>query len=274
MATQAAEAPRSSYVADVPFVFVGGLKAQLLPVKAAILAIVTICTCYLTSSVILGHTPLWLPDITHCARGSPERYFFRIGMSCSCCMLVVVWLMTASWAEKVCNPWRKPGSLSFCSGCHAVSNEKAGLYGAVGCLLLIMGSCCIEPDDMPWTFHTIGATGFFICQMVAIYGITTNITKAVQEAEARGAGFPQGVDPSSLKTKHYCLYAFAVLLGLEILFPIVGYHGPCGQLLEWLLTANVMVWVTSLAGDFKASKLYAAAVEPQPQDLKEAKAVR
>ena len=39
-------------------VVLGGLKTQSLPSKAAALAIATIFTCYLTSSVLLRHTKL------------------------------------------------------------------------------------------------------------------------------------------------------------------------------------------------------------------------
>ena len=272
-------------------VVLGGLKTQSLPSKAAALAIATIFTCYLTSSVLLRHTPLWLPDsdsnfeglplstrlgltffffslslslslrlsVTHCARGSPERYFFRIGMSCSCCLLIGVWVTVATWADRVC---MAHGSSASC--CHALPNEKACLCGAVGCLLLIMGSCCIEPgDEMPWTFHTIGASGFFICQVFAMCSVTSNVTRAAREAEKAGVIAPVGLSLSALQIKQACVYAFYFLLGLEILFPLVGWTGWHGALLEWLLTVNVMVWVMSLSLDFKQAQLYAAFVEPQ-----------
>ncbi|QDZ23172.1 hypothetical protein HOP50_09g57110 [Chloropicon primus] len=239
-------------------VVLGGLQVESVPIKAAILALGTIATCYITSSVLLKHTPLWLPDITHCARGSPERYFFRIGMSISCCMLIGVWVTVATWAESVCK------SLKLRQCCTALPNEKASLCGAVGCLLLIMGSCCIEPgDEMPWTFHTIGASGFFICQIVAMCSVTSNVSKAVRQAEESGLVAPAGVSPAALSIKHWCIRAFWALLALEVVFRIVGVNGGTGALLEWLLTANVMVWVISLSLDFQRCKLYAAFVEPQ-----------
>ena len=239
-------------------VVLGGLKAETVPIKAAILALGTIFTCYLTSSVLLGHTPLWLPDITHCARGSPERYFFRIGMCTSCCMLVLVWVTTGVWADRVC---KEHGTRGSC--CKALPNDKSALTGAIGCLLLIMGSCCIEPGDMmPWTFHTIGATGFFLCQVFAMCSVTSNVSSAARAAEESGL-VVHGVSPMGLVIKKWCVKAFYALLALEAILPICGVKGPTGAVLEWLLTANVMVWVVSLSYDFSAAQLYAAYVEPQ-----------
>ena len=86
---------------------------------------------------------------------------------------------------------------------------------------------------------------------------------AAREAEKAGVIAPVGLSLSALQIKQACVYAFYFLLGLEILFPLVGWTGWHGALLEWLLTVNVMVWVMSLSLDFKQAQLYAAFVEPQ-----------
>ena len=188
-------------------------------------------------------------------------------MSCSCCLLIGVWLTVSTWVERVCGAY--PRSSSFC---RALPNDKSCLYGAVGCLLLIMGSCCIEPgNEMPWTFHTIGATGFFLCQVISMCSITSNLSKAAREAEKLGQEAPSGVSPLGLKVKRGCVHAFVVLLCCEAALPLLGVPGWGGALLEWLLTATVMVWVVSLSYDFEQAKLYAAFVEPQ-QELPPSKA--
>ena len=136
-----------------------------------------------------------------------------------------------------------------------------------------MGSCCIEPgNEMPWTFHTIGATGFFLCQIAAMCSVTSNVTRAAKEAERAGVAAPGGLNPLALKVKHFCVNAFFVLIALNAVLPLVGVPGPVGAVIEWLLTANVMAWVVSLSLDFQQAKLYAAFVEPQ-QGLPSHKAV-
>ena len=231
----------------------GLLKAKTLPLMAGGTALVTILTCYTISS-LLGHTPIWLPDITHASRGSPERYIFRLGMSISCFLFVIIWFCVRGWANQVCGDTK----IHFLSA----SNQKLSFIGAGGSMLLLLGSMCIEPGTlMPWTIHTIGASGFFACQIYSIICCTKNIGNAVSEAEKKGS-FPSGVSPGAFRVKKACIYAFYSILVYTVICRLFVNSKALGALAEWMATATVMVWVVSLSYDFEASKMYCGVMEP------------
>ena len=57
----------------------GSVDVRTITLLAILISWASIITCYVLA-VSLGHVPAWLPTISDCAVGAPEKYLFRIGL--------------------------------------------------------------------------------------------------------------------------------------------------------------------------------------------------
>lgn len=211
-------------------------KVYIGPIFAGALATVTIALCYFIS-VNNGTTGAWpKTDITHSARYPPAEYIFRIGIPVAMVILQQVWWVMWSWihAESV--------RLGVSTG----TENAFFILGVVGANLLIVASVLIQPGDMDWTLHTIGATGFFLCTFLAQLMATFKLK------HLRKHDNTVTTDMSMRLKKHSVGYIFFVLLidGLSGLgyFPFWPY---LGNILEYTLTLLVLIWFISCSLDFK-----------------------
>ena len=66
------------------------MRFSLVPLLANGIGLVSVFSSYIIAA-IMGHIPLFLPDITHCGLYAPERFVFRGGFLPACLLLILQW---------------------------------------------------------------------------------------------------------------------------------------------------------------------------------------
>merc|ERR1711916_85814 len=211
-------------------------QASRLPIIGATLAGVTILTTYCLT-VWEQLQPAWLPDITHTAMGSPQRYIFRMGLIPASMIISFMWFQVYAWVCHVLTAVNPPDSSTTKS-----ASYKMCCIGAIGGLCLVVSSSCIEEGPMPWTTHTIGATSFFVLTIFAQFHHTDLCATLVD------SGY---MSQSSYGIKWWMKMIQLVLLLGEVASIFITWPW-FGNLLEWLLTLTALIWFVSLSGDFQS----------------------
>uniref|UniRef100_A0A7S4UZL1 CWH43-like N-terminal domain-containing protein n=1 Tax=Paramoeba aestuarina TaxID=180227 RepID=A0A7S4UZL1_9EUKA len=223
--------------ATVGGVTIATFKCYTAPIFAGTLAAVTIAVCYYFSCIVNGTSNCWpATDITHTARYPPAEYIFRVGIPIAMVILMQVWWVIFSWlkAEEGNTRWGNP-LLGF-----------AFIFGIMGAVLLIIASVLIQPGQMDWTLHTIGATGFFLFTFVAQVIVTGHLASLM-------ATNPTITSPMSLKIKQTTVSLFFTALITDAINELgYGPFGPnLGNVVEYFVTLMVLIWFVSCAIDFK-----------------------
>eukprot|EP00297_Palpitomonas_bilix_P006583 CAMPEP_0113884722 /NCGR_PEP_ID=MMETSP0780_2-20120614/10453_1 /TAXON_ID=652834 /ORGANISM="Palpitomonas bilix" /LENGTH=408 /DNA_ID=CAMNT_0000872449 /DNA_START=48 /DNA_END=1274 /DNA_ORIENTATION=- /assembly_acc=CAM_ASM_000599 len=227
-----------------------GHKLQWLPVIAAVTATTLIFVDYITAAS-LHHVPWWFPDITHCARYAPERYFFRAVMIPCCIGIAVVWMLVHDFSANSRNLWLSGKGLPRQSvrGC-GQRRTWAMWLGVVGAVCLIIASSVLESDGSTlWVIHTVGASSFFALNLIGQLLTTIDFSKMHKD------GCP-GVGKASVRAKIAITSVQLSLAALDGLLAAVGAPSAWGNLMEWLLTFSIIAYNITYKLDFE-QKLYA-----------------
>eukprot|EP01104_Vermistella_antarctica_P006715 TRINITY_DN17419_c0_g1_i1.p1 TRINITY_DN17419_c0_g1~~TRINITY_DN17419_c0_g1_i1.p1 ORF type:complete len:261 (-),score=61.69 TRINITY_DN17419_c0_g1_i1:63-824(-) len=218
----------------------GTIQAQHFVYTAVVLALGTIFTSY-GLSVYFGFVPVWLPDITHTAIHAPSQYIFRMGMIPAMTIFALIWLMVKQWLRAL-------------SGTESTGIEHAmTVIGFFASVMLIASSSVIVPDDMPWTFHVVCATGFFILTFVAELLMTIRLHQLYNIAVQNGTQQTFPITLGSLHLKKIVISIAAVLLTLNIVVGMINAPEWAGPLVEWTATFTVISFYLTVAVDMERS---------------------
>lgn len=194
------------------------MPAAVLPALASVLGVVAIVSAY-AYAVIRGDQQFGLhnlPDITHCVLKQPERGLFLTIFMPACMLMAGSWMLGAP------------------------NSKTAWIFGVVGSLLLVLGEAMLDAKPN-WTIHTIGASGFFLCTMVAqvarAWAPSARETRASLNAKRLIAGFNLG------------------LLVLDGVLALCKAPAWAPNLIEWTLSFTVAAFHATFAYDLRNARI-------------------
>src|SRR3989338_875583 len=192
---------------------VGSFSGAAVPLVGASLAVATRGACA-ARAFGRGHVT-WPADITHCARGYPEKFVFRAGLIPACVLIGYMFWMLEKYlmGESELVAAKMSAAVP-----HGYANTLVGTLGMIAAACLIVSSSVIEDDGTtPWALHSVCASSFFLLAVIAQIVATSKLLQL-------RLSYAAGVSSSSVFFKLTLNALCIAALLLDIVAAVYGWH--------------------------------------------------